>query len=197
MTTAQLDSLSAAGTQAQAQAQAQWTIDANHSMAGFAVRHMMISTVRGRFAGVSGTFEFDEARPEAARVEATIPAATIDTGVPARDEHLRSPDFFEASRFPNLTFRSTGVESLGAARYRVRGDLTIRDVTRPVILEAKVSGSVSLPDGTTLIGFTAETSIDRRDFGLTWNQALETGGVLVGHEVAITLEIEASRDAVA
>jgi len=167
-----------------------WQIDPTHSQAEFAVRHLMIATVKGRFRDIAGTVVVEDGDPTTAQVDVTIDVASIDTGVGQRDQHLRSADFFDTDRFPKLTFRSTGVERVGEDHYEVTGDLTIRDVTRPVTLDAHGLGSVRDPWGKERAGYTATARINRKDFGLSWNQALETGGVVVGDEVKITLEVE-------
>lgn len=171
-----------------------WNLDATHSTVDFSVKHMMFTTVRGRFAQVEGTVAFDADAPEQSSVEVTIPTASIDTGVADRDGHLRSGDFFDVGNHPAMTFRSRRVEG-GPIRegdtFRVVGDLTIRGVTREVVLNARFEGAGTDPWGNTRSGFSATTTVDRRDFGLTWNQALETGGVLVGHEVKIELHVQA------
>lgn len=169
-----------------------WQIDRAHSGIEFVVRHLMVSKVRGRFADFAGTIHVAEA-PEQSSVEVTIQAASIDTREPDRDAHLRSPDFFDAERFPVLTFRSTSLEPAGGERFRLHGDLTIRDVTRPVVLDAEFEGVGADPWGGVRAGFSATTEIDREDYGLTWNAALETGGVVVGKKVRIEIEVEAVR----
>jgi polyisoprenoid-binding protein YceI len=151
----------------------------------------MISTVKGRFGNVAGTIVLDEANPSASTVDATIDVATIDTRQEQRDAHLRSADFFDVERFPAIRFRSTDVEAVSQGEYRVTGDLTIRDVTRPVVLRVEETGRARDPWGGDRVGFTAETKIERSDFGLTWNQVLEAGGVAVGNEVKISLDIQA------
>lgn len=170
-----------------------WTIDADHTLVEFSARHMMITKVKGRFADVEGTVEIDPDAPGNSRVEVAIDAASIDTRQSDRDDHLRSGDFLDVESHPTIRFESTGVEgdptSAGDA-FRVIGDLTIRGETREVVLDATFEGHGSDPWGNERAGFSAKTSIDRRDFGLTWNQALETGGVLVGHEIEISLEVE-------
>ena len=168
-----------------------WAIDAAHSEAGFAVKHLMISTVKGRFGNVTGTIVLDEANPSASTVDATIDVATIDTRQEQRDAHLRSADFFDVDTFPAIRFRSTAVEAVSDGEYRVTGDLTIRDVTKPVVLHVEETGRARDPWGGDRVGFTAETKIERSDFGLTWNQVLEAGGVAVGNDVKISLDIEA------
>ena len=167
-----------------------WSIDPSHSHVGFGVRHLMISTVKGRFAGVNGGVSLENGSVGTASIDVTIDAASIDTGVGQRDEHLRSADFFDVARFPTLKFESRRIERTGKDALRVTGDLTIRDVTREVQLEVHELGKVQDPWGGERAGYSAEARINRRDFGLTWNQALETGGLVVGDEVAITLEAQ-------
>ena len=167
----------------------QWTIDTAHTNVEFAVKHMAISTVRGRFKTFSGSIETDEqGRPTS--VEATIDAASIDTGTPDRDQHLRSADFFDVANHPELTFRSTRVTPT-ASGYELEGDLTIRGVTRPVTLAVEVGSPVKDPWGNQRIAASATTTISRKEWGLTWNQVLEFGGVMVSDEVKITLDVEA------
>ena len=170
-----------------------WNIDASHSIAEFAVRHMMVSTVKGRFGQLEGAIEGDEANPAASSVRATIDVASIDTHDEQRDAHLRSDDFFNAEKYPHITFVSKRVERVADERYRVFGDLTIRDVTKEVELDTELEGQVRDPYGNMRAGFTATTQINRRDFGVNFNAALETGGVIVGDKVKITLHIEAVR----
>ena len=172
-----------------------WRIDPAHSQIEFAVTHLMFSKVRGRFRTLAGTLELgpggDVGR---GRITAHIPSASIDTGNADRDAHLRSADFLDAERFPELTFESRKVAKDPGGALTVSGDLTIRDVTRPVQLTVVESGTQRDPWGHERVAYSATTSIDRRDFGLIWNQALETGGVMVGHDVQITLEVEAVRE---
>lgn len=168
-----------------------WTIDPAHTLVEFAAKHMMITTVKGRFADVEGTLQLDDAHPAASSADITIKAASIDTRTDQRDAHLRSPDFLDAEKFPVIRFHSTKVEPLDSDHWRVTGDLTIRDVTRPVVLDVSLEGRSKDPWGGDRAGFSATTKIDRRDFGLVWNQALETGGVLVGNDIKISLEVEA------
>ena len=171
-----------------------WRMDPTHTHAEFGVRHLMISTVKGHFSEVAGTVVVEDGDPTTAQVDVTIGVASIDTRVGQRDDHLRSADFFDAERFPTITFRSTKVDPVGDDRYEVLGDLTIRDVTRPVTLDAQGLGSLRDPWGNERAGYTATARIDRKDFGLLWNQALETGGVVVGDEVKIELEVELVRE---
>jgi polyisoprenoid-binding protein YceI len=166
-----------------------WDIDRSHSSVEFAVRHLMVSKVRGRFGEFSGTLHIGEA-PEESSVEVVIEATSIDTRDGGRDEHLRSADFLDVAGHPTLTFRSTAVRGRDE-RWQVDGELTIRGVTRPVTLDVTLEGVVRSPWGKQVASFTASTEVDREDFGLTWNQALETGGVLVGRKVRIELSVEA------
>jgi len=170
-----------------------WQIDRAHTQVEFTVKHMMFSKVRGRFASVDGSLRYDPNGDIGdARVEVTIDAASIDTSQEDRDEHLRSADFLDAEQHPQLTFESTLIEARGDDGYTVTGDLTLHGVTRQVELDAEFSGQATDPWGNERIAFAASTTIDRRDFDLTWNQALETGGVLVGHEVKISIEVQAT-----
>jgi polyisoprenoid-binding protein YceI len=173
-----------------------WTLDPTHTQVEFSVKHMMFTKVRGRFAGVEGTVRLDAENPTTSSVEVEIDAASIDTRVADRDRHLRSADFLDVENHPLITFRSRSVEgslSEPGAAFSVHGDLTIRGVTREVTLAATFEGTGTDPWGGTRSGFSAKAKIDRRDFGLTWNQALETGGVLVGHDVTIELQLQVVR----
>jgi len=172
-----------------------WQIDPAHSHIQFSARHMMISTVRGRFEDFSGTVDFDEDNPEKSSVYVEIDAGSINTREEQRDNHLRSPDFLEADKYPVLTFASKRIELIDEDTARVIGDLTIRDVTREVVLKVDYQGQAVSPWGTTSAGFSASTKINRKDFDLTWNQALETGGVLVGDELKIDIELEIVKQA--
>jgi polyisoprenoid-binding protein YceI len=174
----------------------EWSLDTSHSVVGFWVRHLMISKVRGTFKKWSGKIELDEADPTRSRVEVQIEAASIDTQDSQRDDHLRSPDFLEAAKFPTLTFKSTAVQRVRDNQYRVVGELTIRDVTRAVTLEVEDSGRTKHPmTGDLRAGFSAHARIQRSDFGLKWNALLETGGVAVSDDVNIELELQAFRAA--
>jgi polyisoprenoid-binding protein YceI len=166
-----------------------YEIDPKHTAVEFVARHLMISKVRGRFEDVQGTVVVAEV-PEESSVQVTIGAASVSTGEAQRDAHLRSADFFEADVHPQWTFRSTAVEADGE-RWKVTGDLSIRGVTHPVVLDVDFDGASVSPWGTTAIGFSASTEVDREQWGLTWNQALETGGVVVGRKVKIELSVEA------
>jgi polyisoprenoid-binding protein YceI len=168
-----------------------YTFDLTHSAVGFSVRHLMISKVKGYFRKWGGTLELDLADLSKSKVDVTIEAASIDTQQEQRDAHLKSADFFEAEKFPSLTFKSTAVKIVDDATLEVTGDLTIRDVTRSVVLEVENLGQVADSYFGTRAGFSAKTHISRKDFGLTWNKALETGGVVVGDKIEITLEVEA------
>jgi polyisoprenoid-binding protein YceI len=167
-----------------------WVIDNVHSEVGFSVRHMMIATVRGSFHKFSGTVEFNEADPVASTVDVTIDVTSVDTRDEKRDGHLKSGDFFDAENFPVMTFKSAKVEKTSDTTGKLHGDLTIRGVTKPVTLDVEYLGQAKSPWGTTSAGFAAKASIDRKDFGLNWNVALETGGILVGDKVNIAIELE-------
>ena len=168
-----------------------WNIDPVHSNAQFKVKHMMISNVKGEFTAVNGTLRLDDTDITRSQLEASIDASTINTRDPQRDAHLKSPDFFDVEQFPTLTFKSTRISKKGDDRYSVEGDLTIHGVTRKVVLEAEdVSAPAKDPWGNTRIGLSATARINRKDFGLTWNSTLETGGLLVGDEVAINLDVQ-------
>ena len=167
-----------------------WQTDSSHSRIDFVARHMMLSKVRGEFQDFTVDFNLDEAHPENATVEAHIKAASIFTKDAQRDGHLKSPDFLNADVYPELVFRSTQVEVTGKDTAKVTGDLTIREITKPVVLDVKYLGSSKSPWGTTNVGFEASTKILREDWDLTWNVALETGGWLVGKEITINIEAE-------
>jgi len=176
-------------------AQTTWNIDGAHSQVEFGVRHLMISTVRGRFTTVSGSVSVDDAAWTNASVNAVIDVASINTAEGARDNHLRSADFFDAENHPSITFVSRRVEGSSPAQFKLIGDLTIRGTTREVTLDVSEEGRGKDPWGGERIAFSAKTAIDRSAFGLTWNQALETGGVVVGNEVKITLDIQLVKQA--
>jgi polyisoprenoid-binding protein YceI len=172
-------------------AQTQWNIDASHSNLQFSVRHLVITRVRGAFRSYRGTLELDENDGLGlTKVDVSIDAASIDTAEPKRDEHLRSSDFLDVAAHPTLRFQSRSIAREGA-QYRVTGDLTIRGVTRSVVLDAEFQGRGKDPWGGQRAAFSARVSIDRQDFGLTWNQALEAGGVLVGTTIEIEIEVQA------
>lgn len=176
-------------------AQSTWTVDKTHSNVDFSVRHLVISTVRGHFREFDATVYLDESNPENSRVSASVDVASVDTNEPARDEHLRSDDFFNAAEFPKLTFESTSVEQLGPTKFKVTGNLTIRDVTREVVLDGNFEGRVQDPWGNERAAFEAETEISRKDFNVRWNQMLEAGGAVVSDKVKIHLYIEAVKQA--
>ena len=173
-----------------------WNIDPTHSSIGFTVRHMVVAKVHGRFTRYEGRL-FMNGELAKAQAEVKIDAASIDTQVEARDNHLRSPDFFDVGAFPRVIFRSRRVVPVGGERYQVVGDLTLKDITREVVLEAEFLGRMTDPFGTERLAFSARTSIERKDFGLTWNKALETGGVLVGERIDIELDVQAVKAAAA
>src|SRR5581483_5356034 len=157
--------------------QPKWDIDTAHSSVGFSVRHLLVSKVRGAFTKWSGSLSFDESAPHESRVEVTIDAASVDTHEPKRDEHLRSGDFLDVARFPALTFKSTRVEAAGKGRFRVTGDLTLQGVTREVVLDVEDAGRVKDPWGGERAGFSATAAIDRKEFGIVFNQVLDAGGL--------------------
>ena len=172
-----------------------WRIDPAHSHVEFSVRHLMISTVKGAFGDVRGTVWIDDSDAATALVDITIQVASIDTRQEQRDAHLRSADFFDVARFPTITFRSRKVEgNHPESEFRLVGDLTIRDVTREIVLQVSSEGHLIDPWGAERAGFSAQGKIDRTDFGLTWNQALEAGGVLVGNDIKISVEVELLRE---
>jgi polyisoprenoid-binding protein YceI len=167
-----------------------WTIDPVHSSAEFSVRHLMITTVRGRFTDVQGAVSMDEADPSKSTVEVTIATASVDTREAQRDAHLRSADFFDAEHNPAITFRSTSVRDASGESFALEGDLTIHGVTRPVTLAVTSEGRAKDPWGGDRAGFHATAKIKRSDFGLTWNQVLEAGGLAVSDDVKITLDVQ-------
>lgn len=172
---------------------ATYDVDVSHSSVGFSVRHMGVSNVRGAFSEFSGSFDFDPADPKSWQVEATVQVGSIDTRIENRDNHLKSPDFFDAENHPTITFRSTGVKPLENGRYQLAGDLTIRGVTKPIVLDLELLGTTTDMRGNELAGFTATGTINRQDFGLSWSKVLETGGLVVGNEVKLMIEIEGIR----
>lgn len=167
-----------------------WTIDPTHSVVEFSVRHMMISTVKGRFTGVLGTITDVATDPTLSSVTVEIDPATINTGDDKRDGHLRAADFFDVENFPKITFKSSRVEG-SRDEFKITGDLTVRDQTHPVTLDATFNGAGTNPYGKTVAGFSASTKLNRKDFGLNWNVALETGGVLVSDQFKLEIEIQA------
>jgi polyisoprenoid-binding protein YceI len=172
-----------------------WQIDSAHSDITFSVRHMMISKVRGRFTEFGGTVNFDEETPTNSSVHVEIDAASIDTQEEDRDNHLRSGDFLDVENYPKLIFASKRVEQTGDNTGKLIGDLTIRDVSKEVVLDVEYAGQAKSPWGTTSAGFYGSTEINRKAFGLTWNQALETGGVLVGDKIKIEIDLEIVKQA--
>lgn len=184
-----LATIAALATAAPASA-ATYDLDVAHSNVGFSVRHLGVSNVRGAFKEFTGSFDFDPANPEVWKVEATIQAGSIDTRNDKRDEHLRSPDFFDAANHPTLTFHSTGLKAVEGERYQLMGDLTMRGVTKPIVLDLELLGTVKDPGGNQRAGFSATCKINRQDFGLAWSKAIETGGLVVANEVTITIEAE-------
>jgi polyisoprenoid-binding protein YceI len=168
-----------------------WKIDPAHSVAEFKVKHMMIANVKGKFSGINGTLHLDEADPSRSSVEATIPLGTVFTGDAQRDTHLKSPDFFHVEQHPEMTFKSTKIEAKEPGELTVTGDLMLHGVTKSVTFHVEgPTPPAKDPWGNTRVGVEATAKINRKDFGLGWNAALETGGVLVGEEVAITLDVE-------
>ena len=167
-----------------------WQVDTSHTHISFVARHMMITKVRGEFTNYDVIVDYDEDNPAASTVEAAIYTDSINTRDERRDGHLRSADFLDSANYPAITFKSTRVEQLPNGHGRLFGDLTIRNVTREVALEVEYYGLAQSPWGTTSAGFCGLTKIDRKDWGLTWNQALETGGWLVGDQISIEIEVE-------
>jgi len=175
---------------------ATWDLDPAHTSAQFSVRHLMVSNVRGEFGKVSGTVRADEADPTRSKIEAEIDAASIDTRIEKRDTHLRSADFLDVAKYPKITFVSTKIEPAGAGHFKVSGDLTLHGVTRPVVLDVEgPTPEIKDPWGKTRAGAQATAKIDRKDFGIAWNQTLDAGGVAVGDEVTITIDVEATKRA--
>jgi polyisoprenoid-binding protein YceI len=172
-----------------------WDFDLSHSSVNFHVRHLMISKVHGRFAKWDGVLELDDQDLTKSRLDVTIDASSVDTKEPKRDDHLRSADFFDVANFPNLTFKSTQINRASDDRYLVSGDLTIHGITKPVTLEVEGGEQVKDPWGGTRTGFSAKLTVNRKDFGLHWNVALETGGFVVSDKIEISLEIEAVKKA--
>ena len=167
-----------------------WQIDPTHTSIEFSVKHMMITTVRGQFKSFAGNLHIDPSNPAASQVEGSIDVASIDTREGQRDAHLRSADFFDVENYPKMSFRSSRIEPLGANQYKVYGQLTIKDVTREVVFDVADEGRGQDPWGNQRWGISASAKISRKDFGLTWNVALETGGWLVGDEVKIAADLQ-------
>ncbi|MFF3764927.1 YceI family protein [Streptomyces sp. NPDC001922] len=172
-----------------------YTIDPAHSTIGFTVRHAMVTNVRGSFGEYEGTLSLDGADPARSGASLDVRIASVDTGIADRDGHLRSGDFFDAEQFPLMTFRSTAAERTGGDSYRITGDLTIKDVTRPLAIDLEFHGSATDVYGNERVGFEGSAEILRSDWGLTWNAALETGGVMVSDKVKLTFDISAIRSA--
>jgi polyisoprenoid-binding protein YceI len=170
-----------------------YTIDAEHSAVGFKVKHLAISSVPGQFKTFSGDIQFDPTKPEKSSVVATIDAGSVTTQQTKRDEHLRSEDFFDIKKFPTLTFKSSGIEGASKDAFKVKGDLTMHGVTKPVVLDVAYNGASKDPGGNERVAFSATTELNRKDFGLAWNKLLETGALVVGENVKISLEIEAMK----
>jgi polyisoprenoid-binding protein YceI len=177
----------------QATTRSVWTLDPNHTLVNFVGKHMMFTTVRGHFKNVQGTITLDEADPSRSSVEVEIDTGSLYSGVDYRDNHLRSGDFLDVEKFPKMTFKSTRVEPVDSTHAKVYGDLTIRDVTREVVLDTELTGRGKNPMGQEVVAFDATTSINRKDWGLTWNMALETGGWLVGDTIKIEIAAEGIR----
>ena len=172
-----------------------YIVDTAHSHVRFWVRHLMISKVHGEFGSVSGTVVAIPGQPTSGQLEVTVDVTSVNTGNEGRDGHLKSADFFDVENFPTMTYRSTQVTDLGSGEYEIQGDLTIRGVTKPVTLKAEISEEIVSPFGGTKVGVSATGKIDREAFGLVWNMALETGGVAVGKEVNIQIDVELDRAA--
>lgn len=168
-----------------------WKIDPAHSSAEFKVKHMMISNVKGSFSGITGTLVEDTTDPSKSSIDALIDVNTLSTGDPQRDAHLKSAEFFEVDTYPHMTFKSTSVTKEGEGEYKVTGDLTVHGITKPVTFDVEgPSAPGKDPYGNTRIGLEATTKINRKDFGLSWNAALETGGILIGEDVTLTLDVQ-------
>jgi polyisoprenoid-binding protein YceI len=170
---------------------AKWVIDPDHSVASFFVRHMMVADVRGQFNKISGTIQFDPSDIGNSSVEIVIDASGIYTGIQKRDNHLRSPDFLDVAKFPNIMFKSSKVDTVSEKRFRVTGDLTMHGLTKTVTFEAEYTGPEKSPYGETSLGFCAITRLNREDYGIMWNVALESGGFMIDKEIQIMLDIEA------
>jgi polyisoprenoid-binding protein YceI len=173
-----------------------WQIDPKHTAAGFAVKHLMISTVRGQFKGVTGTVTVDDQDVSKSIVDVTIDATTVDTGEPARDKDLKSDHFFDVANYPTLTFKSKKVEQVSAGRLKVTGDLTIHGVTKEVVLDVEgPSPPIKDPQGNTRVAINATTKVNRQDFGVKWNANIDGGGVVVSDDVSITIDMEMTKKA--
>lgn len=170
-----------------------FNVDPAHSFAEFAVKHMMVETVKGRFGSISGSLALDEANPAASRVNLSIDVTSLDSGVPDRDAHLRSDDFFNAEKYPAITFASKRITAVDDTVFRVAGDLTIRDITREVELDVEYEGRIIDAFGLDRVGFTGETTVNRKEFGLKWNMLIEAGGMVVSEKAKLTVHIGAVR----
>ena len=182
--TASVETAPAAGTRTE------WKLDPTHTHVEFSAKHLMISTVKGRITDVSGSIFIDERTPTNSSVDVTLNAATIDTRTDQRDQHLRSADFLDVEKYPQILFKSTRIEG-DRSEFKLTGDLTIRDVTREITLDVEFEGQTKDPWGGERVGFSARGKIDRRDYGLTWNMLLEGGGLTVGNDIKISIEVEA------
>ena len=182
--------LAALAAPALAQSTSSWEIDPAHSSIQFGVRHLMISTVRGTFPKFTATVVGDEKEPTRSILEASIDAASIDTGDAKRDDHLRNPDFFDVAKYPSITFKSTKVEAAGERRFKVHGDLTMHGVTKPVVLDVEATPPVKGMRGETRAGARATTKLNRKDFGINWSKTMDGGGLVVGDEVDVTIDVE-------
>ena len=171
-----------------------WKLDPAHTLVEFSAKHLMISTVKGRISGVEGGILIDETEPTNSSVEATLDARTLDSRIDQRDQHLRGTDFLDVEKFPEIKFRSTDIQG-DEQNFKLTGDLTIRDVTRPITLDVTFEGRTKDPWGGERVGFSAKGKIDRRDYGLTWNVILESGGLTVSNDIKIQLEVEAIKQA--
>lgn len=167
-----------------------WKLDPAHTLVEFSAKHLMISTVKGRIAGVEGSILLDENEPSNSTVEVTLDAKTLDTRIDQRDQHLRSGDFLDVEKFPVIKFKSTDIQG-DEQNFKLTGDLTIRDITRPITLDVTYEGRTKDPWGGERVGFSATGKLDRRAYGLTWNVVLETGGLTVGNDIKIQIELEA------
>lgn len=168
----------------------EWNVDVTHTNVGFEIKHMMVSKVRGNFSDMEGTIEGDPRELENTKINFRVGIDSISTNNEDRDNHLRSADFFEAEKYPNMTFESTNIKKVGDNQYELTGNLTIKDVTKETTFDVEYLGEGTNPWGVEVVGFEASTTISRKEFGLTWNQALETGGVLVGDDVKIQIDLQ-------
>jgi polyisoprenoid-binding protein YceI len=174
---------------------AEYAVDPAHSKILFKVKHLGISTVTGRFDKYTATFSFDPSDPSSFKADVTIDASSVNTDVPSRDNDLRSPNFLDVAKYPEITFTGSGMKPAGKDQYHMTGELTIHGVTRPIMLAAELGGMAKDPRGTERIAFTATGTINRKDFGLTWNRVLEAGGLVVGEDVQLVIEVEATMKA--